>query len=484
MAKQRFLYWLLLVVLITIFAYPHSVQADIAPPKAPAGSNIDSGEESTNVQMVAETVTIEIPSTSKHETGQATVTAVFQMRNLGDIEERMDVRFPLCGADSEFSETLDMQGYYYVFPPVENFKVWVDGSSPPITTTYESLSRGGGEERLDFPCWANFPVIFPPEKEVTIKVQYIQVAGYGEIYHGTVNFVTLSYVLFTGAGWKDTIGSADITAYFPVEVENLNVYKEPREATVSGKKIHWHFEDFEPDPKSESGPGRVEITFLQPKYWYKVEETRAKVQVEPNNGEAWGQFGKALKEAYRFEHRFAREEFYWESYDAYEKAVTLLPNDAEWHYGFANLACNNAMNYEPYVRSISDPLEQCRTCLEQMEQTLKINPNHERAFEMLERLQYRSWVDLSGAEPIYLILTPSTPTRTPQPVKMKSLTRTIQPALTITPTETSLTTPVWATTPAPTIVAPAKPEQKPSACAAIVLPLFAVALLLFHRYRW
>jgi hypothetical protein len=83
------------LILISAFP-PKAVHADVAPPEAPPGTNLIPGNETTQVRMVAETVTLTISKDPAHsQEAIAKTEAVFTMRNLGTAEENMQVRFPL-----------------------------------------------------------------------------------------------------------------------------------------------------------------------------------------------------------------------------------------------------------------------------------------------------------------------------------------------------------------------------------------------------
>ena len=57
-SKIRFLYTFLLAAVL--LAFPGEARADIAPPINPPGSNVQPGEESTQVRMVTEKVVLEV----------------------------------------------------------------------------------------------------------------------------------------------------------------------------------------------------------------------------------------------------------------------------------------------------------------------------------------------------------------------------------------------------------------------------------------
>ncbi len=81
---------LALVVLLATLFPPRPVRADMAPPETPPGANPVPGAETTQVRMVAETVTLTIaqdPADPKGAT--ARTVAAFTMRNLGRASESM-----------------------------------------------------------------------------------------------------------------------------------------------------------------------------------------------------------------------------------------------------------------------------------------------------------------------------------------------------------------------------------------------------------
>ncbi len=89
--KKRFTTLVLSVLLALAGALgflSFSASADAAPPPPPVGSNIPPGGL-TNVRMMSETVTLDVQAST------ALVEAVFYMRNLGEKDEDMLVRFPL-----------------------------------------------------------------------------------------------------------------------------------------------------------------------------------------------------------------------------------------------------------------------------------------------------------------------------------------------------------------------------------------------------
>ncbi|MBN2501287.1 MAG: hypothetical protein JXB38_10960, partial [Anaerolineales bacterium] len=376
-------------------------------------------------------------------------TAQFLMRNLGDTVEQMQVRFPMSHAffeiESEIESGEESCGYS-PFPPIDEIAVWVNDSKVDVDVNYETMldTMGTLSEAvyITVPCWAHFDVTFPPGEDVTIKVTYTAAGYMDDQVEGHIDF---AYVLRTGAGWKDTIGKADIVARLPYEVEELNWWGcLPEDCMTTGSEISWHYEDFEPEED-------IRFTVIKPSIWQRVLVEMENIQQNPQNGEAWGFMGKAYKEATTLGKGFLTEspgpELYKRSKKAYQNAVELLPNDADWHYGFADLLCRNAEWHDHSV-------EGWMACAGELKQALDVNPAHERANELLQKLDtYQEgridrtpFVDLSGTQPDFLILTPQ-PSSTQETVEVQAVaTGTFTPSpiivtetpianITLTPTQ-------------------------------------------------
>ncbi|MFM8424336.1 MAG: hypothetical protein ACKOBL_04100, partial [Chloroflexota bacterium] len=116
----------ILGTLLILLLFPvSSAHADVAPPETVPGSNLVPGGESTQVRMMAETVILTVSQDPADVDGAVAETqAVFTMRNLGNAEESMAVRFPLSffngGSDGFFN-----------FPEIPSIAVKVDGKSVP-----------------------------------------------------------------------------------------------------------------------------------------------------------------------------------------------------------------------------------------------------------------------------------------------------------------------------------------------------------------
>ncbi|MFT3893508.1 MAG: hypothetical protein QM730_17915 [Anaerolineales bacterium] len=436
-----------LVLFVTFVGVPVSVHADIAPPGHPPGSNPEPGTESTQVRMVAETVTLTVlASTPQGSLGQAKVNADFTMRNLGSAEESMAVRFPLA-SNNGFGD----------IPEIKDFGVKVDGA--PVVT--RRIMQEDPSWSSDPVPWAEFNVNFPPNQDVNIQVSYL-LEGTGEY-----PFVAFYYLLHTGAGWKDSIGSADLIVRLPYEATAQNVIFDEQtgwsqttsNSTIQGQDIRWHFEDLEPDQSND-----FQISLVMPSAWQQVIRERANVSANPKDGEAWGRLGKLYKEMFFFRKGFRTDaggqELYRLSMDAYEKCLSLLPNDAQWHAGYADLLANHAW-FSAY--EAQDVRPEMLHAMQEINTALQIAPNDPKVKEIAENMYYSFPADSvqkleSGYDFLWLTTTPDlstptlvaveptfTPPAAPSATLLPAITETAIPASEATPVPTS--TPVAATNP-------------------------------------
>jgi hypothetical protein len=345
--------------------------ADVAPPHQPPGSNLEPGAETTQVRMVAEKVVINVLEAAPTDSlGQARVTTNFTMHNLGNLSETMAARFPIAFSDG-FSS----------YPEIKNIEIRVDGKQ----TTYR---RVDGPELyygdIEVP-WAEFEVTFPTGTDVLIQVAY-DLEGTGEI-----PFIAFYYLLQTGAGWKDDIGSGEIIVRLPYEANPQNVILDEQigwsqtsaGATFSGREITWRFENLEPDDMDN-----FEVSLVMPSVWAKILVARNQVATNAGDGEAWGRLGKAYKEIWTYRRGFRQDpggvELYQLAIEAYKKAVTLLPNDALWHAGFADLLSIHAY----YAGFEQDATSESLQALREIEQALQIDPSDPKVQEIALNMSY------------------------------------------------------------------------------------------------
>lgn len=423
----QFLFVFLITITFLSQFHISDIQADAAPPGPPSGVNLFPPETGTNVRMVSEIVTYDIMSSTPYDKANARVNATFNMRNLGDKDEKMDVRFPLDMSRDFMGECL----YGYLdFPLINDLAVTVDGN--PVDLIYDNQevdihSATDPNKKETVPCWAKFPVTFPAEKDVVIKTTYT-IAPYDSQGFG----YEYGYIVFTGNGWKDTIETGDFIFIFPYVLNEYNFSGcNSEKCIVKKNRVEFHYEDFNAGEVS-----RISLSIVPPPIWQTILVESKNTQQNPNDGESWGRLGKAYKESIQ-----SRRGYYLhnngasfkKSKEAYQKAISLLPDDADWHFGYAHLLCWDAEYDNLGKQFLND--DSWPECLDQVREVFRINPMHEK---MREYVQYNHLFDgtvdvfidhtefLSPAETQFAILT-----QTPIPMPPNS-----QPILTPTSTAT------------------------------------------------
>jgi hypothetical protein len=478
----------ILAVMMTLLF--QSARADVAPPEAPPGSNPLPGEGTTQVAMLAETVTLTIlPDPANAQGAVAKTVASFTMRNQGTEAEQIQVRFPLSfvfwGSDR--------------YPEIGDLVAKVNGIK--VATTRQMLpytpANPVGADCVDCPVaahrqidmpWAVFDVGFPPGEDVSIDVSYT-VQGFG-----TYPYENFRYILETGAGWKDSIGSADVIVRLPYEANARNVWVEFTEGYAvttpgfefRGNEVRWHLENLEPTSENN-----IEISLLPPSMWQKILTETANVTRNPQDGEAWGRLGKAYKEAIRMSKGYLRSdpdalEMYALSRDAYERCLMLLPKDSLWHAGYADLLWSHYL-FDIYFAVEADTEGVLPRLLSELKIALELDPNNQIARELLDSISMSvpDVVQKTGSGYDFLALTATPIPPTPYDVATETqIVDTLQPAATeVTLTEVTLTeTPQVENS-------TALPESTPVAgnpfCSgtAMLLPALAGALWLVRRRR-
>ncbi len=415
----RFTYRLTLLILTIAAVFnPRPVFADAAPPPPPLGSNPMQDSPGTHVQMVAETVLFDLAAPTLANSGRAKVTATFQMHNQGTQDEGMSVRFPL-GFTSQGT------CYYSQFPPITDLSVWINGAAEGITISKETVTTTTNPpQQISIPCWAHFPVSFPAGKVVILQVQYTaqgyawkDMGGPGDESWGFGGdnpsaMLSYGYVLETGAGWYGPIGSVDFTLRLPYEINQQNVALADlgRSWKTSGNELRRHDINFEPD-------GNIQIDLVTPAVWQTILRDNQAIQADPHNWQTWASLATAYKQAIWSRRGFRTDaggtEMYTLSDQAYHKAVALFPKDAELHFGYAQLVCWHAQWGFAGDAQFTNP--DWDLCLQQLQATLKINPQYARANLALKTIDrvFPASIDLGGPQPDFLLLTPH-PSQTPE----------------------------------------------------------------------
>ena len=456
--KTKYL-WTLFALAIVLLLSPSSAAADAAPPPPPAGSDIYPSIGNTNVRMVSEYVLIDIAGYSPEPNGHANVTATFYMQNMGDETEYMNVRFPMFQSDWYLPYEVIFNEEWCVYSGTDNFiedikvkinevTVSTDITSKTFLDQMNSPNDDGEAVYFTAPCWAYFDVEFPPGETVEIEVSY-GVAGYDA--YSTLEVTRFPYILKTGAAWFDTIGKAEIVARLPYEATDINILSCSPDCSISGTDITWTFEDFEPEQD-------IRLNIVTPEVWLHILDEQKRVVDDPADGEAWGRLAKAYKEilidrkGILYANYPPYEQIYTLSQEAYQNTLALLPDDVDWHFGYAELICQFAL-WNP--GTVSDWLN----CATELETTYQMDPTNEMTIELIKELDDNySWhflefniVEIVNGEPVFTILTATPYIPSITPTITVSYTPTI--TLTITLRNTSTTGPSstpTSSTPAPT----------------------------------
>jgi tetratricopeptide (TPR) repeat protein len=244
------------------------------------------------------------------------------------------------------------------------------------------------------------------------------------------------------------------------------------DTVLNGREIRWHFENLEPTEKNN-----LEISLVWPDLWQDLLTKQQAVQQNPNDGEAWGRLGKAAKELLFFHHDMRTDdggqELYRISVAAYEKAVTLLPDDGLWYAGFAELL----INHYYYAYPDQDTTEMQRG-LAALNRSLELAPNNEKVQEIIGWLETLLPNEVLLGPHGYYFLTP-----TPQPTL--TATSTATSSSTFTPTSRLTATSILSTTPASTravasisTVVPTVTQEGASSSAPSGLTICGVGLAL------
>ncbi len=440
--------WALVLVCVFLLALPVVGLADVAPPAQPPGSNPEPGVEGTQVRMEAESVLLDVLAGGTDSLGQAQVTAEFRMRNLGNETEQMAARFPISANDG-----------FYNYPEIKNLQVKVNGKTVPTRRIQGEEPYFGGEQVP----WAEFDVTFPPGEEVIIRVSYLLDGT------GYYPFTSFNYILSSGAGWRDSIGEADVVVRLPYEANVQNVllpgdtgyWFTSQGAELDGNEVRWHFEDLEP-----TSADNLRVEMVAPSLWQKAVREQANVEGDPQDGEAWGRLAKAYKESAFMPKEMRPDDggqaLFELSEQAYEKCIELKPNDAEWHAGFAELYYlrHNTSRWEN-----PDEYGYALKAVELLKRAYEINPRSPKALELLEYFEWDEFVIRDGEGYDFTLLT-ATPTAQNTSPSAAALTPTAEQLGSSIQTAVAVAAQATAHTPTTTVAAQATAHTPTTAAEA------------------
>jgi hypothetical protein len=456
-------------------------RADIGlPPLNPAGAGLGLGEGvETQVRMLSETVdlTIEEHARPQDAMGESPgdwmrgrVEAEFQMRNLGTVEETLDVWFPLAAS-------LRYPGALAYFPDrlIQDFKVWGDGQ--PLET--EQVTGPDLIEPSQTSQWAHFPITFPAGQDVSVRLSYT-------VYPtGRRPFGGFEYILQTGAGWKDTIGVATITIYLPHEItpENLSqsgnsieghpLAPNPPGYVIEGNLIRWQLTDLEP-----SAEDNIYVDVLEPQRYRDLLQARLQAENSPSSVAAQLELAQASENALSLVKLVGNHgggKLLAEQVNlAYRRALELDPQQAETYGLYASWQMRSG-GWVKLMRGEGCPAELCELVQRGLErfpddpELLRIDEEIRMLQEEFEPFHTQTAIAMTPPLPEPVPPTQTAVAHPPIETPLPSATRT-QPPATLAPSPTD--------TPAPT----AQPAG--GLCPAGLLPLgFGLLILLIFGLR-
>ena len=442
----------LMILALTLLSFVpvQPARADIAPPAEPPGSNI-SPADSTQVQMLAETVQIQVQPVAYQsrprlaaEFALASVKASFSMRNQGEAAEQLQVRFPLMDP----SGMGDGFGHY---PEIQDIQVRVNEKA---TTTRRVTTPTPNTWDQSAPpiAWAAFDVSFPAGRKVNIDVQYtLQPTGYFPV-------AEFGYILETGAGWYGSIGSADIILSLRYDVNSQNLlygdYNTTSGGQVNGQQITWHYADLEP-----TRDDNLRIDIMDPKTWMDLLQARQAVQANAGDSNAWQSLAQAAGNAAQDKSGkgWLRSDpggqvLALESMGAYEQVLAARPKDPGLWAGYENLILRIVMqDYPTLDRQPTATDAHFQKLVEAVNQVLTLDPNNEAVQSDAQWVAstFPSVVKQNSDGSLSLVQAVPVVTGTPVPALSPTPSSTPLPMRTPTALHTA-TQVVLATTPAPT----------------------------------
>ncbi len=245
-----------------------ATRADMAPFPAQEGNSLGPAA-STNIQMISETVLIQLTEFSKtvgdtsYPILGAKVVAEFAMRNPGNAYEALEVGFPL-----QVPKNAATAGDYV---KITNLAAFADG----VAVETQAATVGGE-------IWSAWQMKFAPG-DTHVRITYDLPATTDACN------AELGYVLHTGAAWAGPIGRADLIVRYPYAAEATFV--SPRgiylgDTTpgyqVEGSDLHWHYDNLEPTVAND-----LAVTFVAPDCWLKVAAARTAVNHQATAENYW-----------------------------------------------------------------------------------------------------------------------------------------------------------------------------------------------------
>lgn len=286
------------------------------------------------------------------------------MRNLGDTAEHMQARFPL--------ENISGLGDGWTDLPTEvrNFSVSVNKSQVPTKVVEQPYQSN------DIPInWAVFDVNFPTNQDVFVHVSYeTNVQNYD-----SPSFI--EYIIGTGEGWYQSIGSATITLRFPYAVSLANTLSYdsqsgkaiPENVVLIGKEIRWHWENYEP-AKDQI----VSVAVINPVQWQNILDLEYKTGNNPTNIDLVLELSQKYRRAGSNKDFIASLTLADLAEITIQQALALHPSDVRLHLELAEIYNERRwLEEDPYTKKLQDELDIL----------LRLEPTNQRVLELKSILE-------------------------------------------------------------------------------------------------
>ncbi|MGA2489130.1 MAG: hypothetical protein ABSF99_02930 [Anaerolineales bacterium] len=334
--------------------------------------------------------------------------------NTGNAAENLKVRFPLNG-----DEQTHGSGQNYI-PMIQDLTALINGQ-PLAIRVVEDNDPNAPQFFLGYSSiiyWSEFEVDFPVGKDVKLIVKYTLQPTVEDSH------AFIKYLLATGAGWKGPIGEADVVLRFPyiLNAYNLDFFDDlstnnyfnndtfpnsqgVRSTKVVENELWLHYEDLEPNSGDNLG-----VSIVQPHLWQAVMQRRAQVIDSPDDAIGWLALARSYADAGQEKHgMFPNGQLCQAFIQAFERALTLNPNDASLHAEFAqDMLMANLGGWNDYYKAIS---------LNELATALTLDPTNAKAmsaFVTMNQMFPGTILPTPGPFPIYMTSTPTlTPTAIP-----------------------------------------------------------------------
>ncbi len=173
---------------------------------------------------------------------------------------------------------------------------------------------------------------------------------------------------------------------YDASLQNVILSESQDMPEINGHEVHWSFTELEPTPQDN-----LTFEIVKPSIWMQVLDASGRISQNGQDGEAYGLLGEAYKQAF-----FAAPKSYprddagaapllqW-SRAAYERAVALDPENAQWHAGFAELLLEN--HFWTHFQDTTYTSDLHRG-LQELAIASRMAPDDPTVVEMLERFFY------------------------------------------------------------------------------------------------